>query len=177
MKFAAWRIVFPLLLTLLLGACSSIHQLESSEPIARDAGWAMASLSNHSETPLAGERAAGTLLTLLQQRGLSPLHEIPRSGPVNPLALDNDADLQAALSRAQKQGAVYVVTGAIDEWHYKAGLDGEPAVAVSLQVRNANTGIVLWSASGARSGWGFSTLNGVGAELLSDLVDDLPLTP
>lgn len=177
MKCAAWRLILPLLLVLLLGACSSISQLESSEPIARNAGWAMAPLSNHSETPLASERAAGTLLTLLQQRGLSPLYQIPRSEPVNPLALDNAADLQAALSRAQKQGAEYVVTGAIDEWHYKAGLDGEPAVAVSLQVRNANTGVVLWSASGSRSGWGFSTLNGVGSELLSDLVDDLPVTP
>lgn len=177
MQLAAWRIVFPLLLALLLGACSSIRHHESSEPIARNAGWAMSPLSNHSETPLAGQRAAGTLLTLLQQRGLSPLHEIPRSAPVNPLALDNDADLQTALSKAQKQGARYVITGAIDEWHYKAGLDGEPAVAVSLQVRKANTGVVLWSASGARSGWGFSTLNGVGAELLSDLVDDLPVTP
>lgn len=174
MTMRSW--LFPLVLTLTLSACASTTQVQTTTALDASAGWALAPLSNHSETPLAGERAQGTLLTLLHHHGVTPLREVPRSGPVNPLALDNGADRQAALGWAQQQELSYVVTGAIDEWHYKTGLDGEPAVGISLQVRDANTGELLWSASGSRGGWGFTTLSGVSSDLLAELVDALPLS-
>lgn len=161
---------------LLLAACSTtrVHQ---GQALSGNAGWGIAALSNHSETPLAGQRVEGMLLTALGQQGVSSPQVAPRQTPVNPLAFSNDNDLQGALSWAQGRSLRYLVTGAVEEWHYKTGLDGEPAVGLTLQVRDANSGEVLWSASGARSGWGFSTLSGVGGELLDDLVSELPIGP
>ncbi|MCM0290554.1 hypothetical protein FCG81_18730, partial [Pseudomonas aeruginosa] len=61
------------------------------------------------------------------------------------------------------------------EWQYKNGLDGEPAVGVSLQVLEPASGRVLWSTSGARAGWSRESLAGAAQKVLRELVGDLRL--
>ena len=68
MTMRSW--LFPLVLTLTLSACASTTHVQTTTPLDASAGWALAPLSNHSETPLAGERAQGTLLTLLHRHGV-----------------------------------------------------------------------------------------------------------
>lgn len=162
------------LLSVLLSGCA-VTDVHRTEPLNRQVGWALLPLANHSETPMAGQKAEASLITLLHQRGIRALAQAPRPTPMGLLEIPNDRDYQAALSWAQQQGVRYVITGSVDEWQYKAGLDGEPAIGVSLRVVEANSGDILWSASGARTGWGFSTTSGVAQKLISDLVATLPL--
>lgn len=162
-------------LTLLLGGCAVTDVHRSSASLDPGGRWALLPIANLSETPLAGQRAEATLTTLLHQQGIASLTRAPRETPSGLLDMPGDRDLQEALSWAQQQGIRYGVTGSVDEWQYKAGLDGEPAVGLSLRVVDVNSGETLWSASGARSGWGFSTTSGVGQKLIADLVDEIPL--
>jgi hypothetical protein len=67
------------------------------------------------------------------------------------------------------------MTGAVDEWRYKVGVDGEPAVGLVLQVIDLGTGNVVWTATGARSGWSREALSAVGQKLMRDLLGDLSL--
>ncbi|MFG6138992.1 MULTISPECIES: hypothetical protein [Halomonas] len=157
-----------------LGGCA-VTDVHRSAPLDPDARWALLPIANHSETPLAGRRAESGLTTLLHQHGVASLTQAPHPPPSGLLDLTGGHDLQEALNWAQQQGIRYGVTGSVDEWQYKTGLDGEPAVGLSLRVVDVNSGETLWSASGARSGWGFSTTSGVGQELMADLVDELPL--
>lgn len=153
-------------------AVTDVHR---GSALDANAPWAMLPVANHSETPMAGQRAESGLTTLLHQHGITSLAMAPRPVPSGLLDLQDDRDLQEALSWAQQQGMRYGITGSVDEWHYKIGLDGEPAVGISLRVLDVNSGEVLWSASGARSGWGFSTTSGVAQKLMGDLVGELPL--
>lgn len=162
-------------LALALTACAGSTRVHQSTALQADAPWAIAPLANHSETPLAGEKARGMLVTSLAREGIASPRLVPRKTPVNPLAINDDVDQQEALSWAQQHGVRYLVTGAVEEWHYKAGLDGEPAVGMTLQVVDVSSGDLLWSGSGARGGWGFSTLSGEANDLLDDLVDDIDL--
>ncbi len=82
---------------------------------------------------------------------------------------------QRALDWARQQKLAYVVTGSVEEWQYKNGLDGEPAVGVSLQVLEPASGRVLWSTSGARAGWSRESLAGAAQKVLRELVGDLRL--
>ena len=41
---------------------------------------------------------------------------------------------QEALDWARERQARYALTGAVDEWRYKVGVDGEPAAGVTLQI-------------------------------------------
>lgn len=89
--------------------------------------------------------------------------------------LDDQERLATALDWARRQKLDYVISGSVEEWQYKNGLDGEPAVGISLRVLEPATGRVLWSSSGARAGWSRESLAGAAQKVLGELVDDLRL--
>lgn len=159
---------------LLLGGCA-VTDVHRSAPLDANDSWALLPLANHSETPLAGHKAEATLMTLLHRNGITSLSQAPRNQDIGLLALHDDRDYREALAWAQQQGARYAITGSVDEWHYKAGLDGEPAIGISLRVVDVDSGDTLWSASGARTGWGFSSTSSVAQKLIAKLVGHLPL--
>ncbi len=169
-----WLALFSIALSTVLSGCA-VTDVHRTEPLDRQVTWALLPLANHSETPLAGQKAEASLTTLLHQQGIRSLTQAPRTAPMGLLELPSDQDYQAALSWAQQQGVRYGVTGSVDEWQYKAGLDGEPAIGISLRVVDVNSGEIMWSASGARTGWGFSTTSGVAQKLMAELVATLPL--
>ena len=45
--------------------------------------------------------------------------------------------------------------GAVDEWRYKVGVDGEPAAGVTLQIIDVASGDILWSGGVGTQGWSF----------------------
>ena len=80
-----------------------------------------------------------------------------------------------AMDWARQQKLDYVVAGSVEEWQYKNGLDGEPAVGISLQVLRPSSGQVLWSSSGARAGWSRESLSGAAQKVLDELVGELEI--
>ncbi len=149
---------------LFMAGCSSFTS-ESATPLARGAQWGLVPLLNYSQAPQAGERAEQILLSVLAE-----------AQPQGDLQLVDDRERQQrALDWARQQKLAYVVTGSVEEWQYKNGLDGEPAVGVSLQVLEPASGRVLWSTSGARAGWSRESLAGAAQKVLRELVGDLRL--
>jgi hypothetical protein len=67
--------------------------------------------------------------------------------------------------------------GSVQEWRYKVGIDGEPAVGVTMKVLDLSTGQIVWSVSGAKSGWSRQALSAVAQSLLTEMFDGLPLVP
>jgi|TARA_R110000850_G_scaffold228_12_gene1667 polysaccharide biosynthesis protein PelC len=161
-----------LALTVLSG-CSTFTG-ESGETLPRDARWGLVPLVNYSQTPQAGERSEQILLSVLSQRGLQP-YVYPRSEQDETMLFDDSERLAAGMEWAQSQGFDYVISGSVEEWQYKSGLDGEPAVGISLRVLEPVTGRVIWSNSGARAGWSRESLSGSAQKVLRELTDDLRL--
>jgi hypothetical protein len=159
-----------LLVTLLLVGCST-QQVETAATFPRDAGWALLPIVNQSQAPQAGERAEALVETELRVRGLHPEH-YPVTRPRDPLALiDENQRFQSALQWARKRKLQYGITGSVQEWRYKSGLDGEPAAGISLRVIDVSSGKVLWAASGARTGWGYESLSGTAAKVIHKLMN------
>jgi len=77
---------------------------------------------------------------------------------------------------ALDQGVRFAVTGSVQEWRYKVGIDGEPAVGVTLKVLDLSNDRVVWSASGAKSGWSREALAAVAQAVLADVLASLKLT-
>ena len=69
----------------------------------------------------------------------------------------------------------YVLSGAVEEWRYKTGVDGEPVAGVTLELIDTAPGRVVWSATGTRTGWSRSSLSGVASTLIGGLLS--PLRP
>ncbi|MEJ2481123.1 MAG: hypothetical protein P8Y78_13365, partial [Acidihalobacter sp.] len=143
--------------------------------LPRDARWVLLPIENYSQTPQAGSRAEAIARTLLARRGLKMANYQQPKGNGGLPVLDEQRRYQQAYDWAKAQGFRYAVTGSVEEWHYKSGLDGEPAVGLSLRVIDVQSGATLWSASGAKTGWGYQSAAGTAIKLMNGLLGGLRL--
>ncbi len=157
--------------------CTNLESGTSIE-VSKSAPWAILPLQNLAETPRAGERVESMLLSLLQNQGVNPLMSYPK-GDANDLALfiDDGKRLAAAQIWARESGWRYGVTGSIQEWRYKTGLDGEPAVGITLSLIDLQSDALIWTATASRTGWGSENLTTTTTKVLKTLLAELDLIP
>ncbi len=139
---------------ILLGACASSSFRAAPAPtVDHAATWVVAPLINNTATPYAGQRAARLIRALLAQRATGQVLLPPPEPDAGGLPTDNgEAAEQAARAFASQQGARYLVSGSVDEWQYKIGLDGQPAVGFTLTLVDINSGKTLWTGAASASG-------------------------
>jgi len=169
------KILIGLLCVGFLASCAVRDVADEGMSFNPQQRWVMLPILNYSAEPRAGERAEAILGTLLQMQGVDKLTMYPNkvSGDGLP-ELNERKRLDQAQKWARSQGFTYGFTGTINEWRYKSGLDAEPAVGLTLQLMNIRTGAVIWSSSGARSGWGRESLSGNAQKVLRKLVEAIP---
>lgn len=156
-----------------LTACSTVD-VSNAPGFATDDGLAVLPIANYTETPEAGQRARSIAQSILYQKGFTRLQHYPQDETTD-LLMAGSADraqLQA-LEWARNSGARYALTGSVQEWRYKVGLDGEPVVGLTLNLVDLSSASVVWSATGSRSGWSRSSLAGVGQSLIKEMLDPL----
>lgn len=157
-------------LILLLGACSTLD-LSKAPELDRQAQWVVLPFANHTETPLAGSRAEAISESLLRSLGAAKVKRYPSNLQQEALFDAGERKQQEeALAWARQQGARYALAGAVDEWRYKVGVDGEPAAGVALQIIDVASGETLWSGAGGKSGWSREALSAVAQQLIRDLL-------
>jgi TolB-like protein len=166
------------LTTFLAVACStSIKSTDGHDALDAQAKWVLLPIANNTGTPQAALSAEAMLDHLLRRQGVASLLNYPAALSRDTLFEPTERKVsEEAQKWAREQGARYALTGSVEEWRYKVGIDGEPAVGVTLKVIDLSTGNVVWSASGAKSGWSRAALAAVAQALLTDLLGDLPLT-
>jgi TolB-like protein len=166
-----------LLIVLALSSCAVLDIDSNSKSLERDAKWALLPIVNHTDVPQAGLRAETITEVLLRSRGVGNLRRYPPT--LNQDSLFEPAERKAvidAMNWAREQGVLYAVTGAVDEWHYKVGIDGEPAVGITLQIIDLKDGDrVVWSAVGSKSGWSRDALSAVAQKLIKDMLAGAPI--
>ena len=169
------KLGISLILFLMLTACS-VSQVHEGPTLSKNARWLMLPVMNLAEAPQAGIRTEAILATHLRSLGLSNLHTYNyQSSKTGMPDLNEQHRYQTALKAAKKSNFQYAVTGSIEEWRYKSGLDGEPAVGLSLKIIDMKTGNIIWSVSGARTGWGYESVTGTVNKLLAQLLGSLNL--
>jgi hypothetical protein len=166
-----------LLVVLALGSCAVLDHGSDSKPLDRNAKWVLLPIVNHTEVPQAGLRAEAITEVLLRIRGIGNLSRYPAN--LNQDSLFEPAERKVvndALAWAHERGVRYAVTGAVDEWHYKVGIDGEPAVGMTLQIIDLqDADRVVWSAAGSKSGWSRDALSAVAQKLIREMLSDAPI--
>ncbi len=164
-----------IILLLLLAGCA-ITDSSQVPALDKDAKWALLPMENHTETPQAALRMEAITETLFRAKGAMSLKTYPSTLSQDSLFEPaDDKALETALSWAQQSGARYAITGAVNEWRYKTGVDGEPAVGLTIKIIDVQTHQVIWSAAGARTGWGREAVSAVAQKLLEKLTDGIRL--
>ena len=154
----------------LLTACSTLDR-SAAPTLGANALWVVLPFSNNTETPLAGSRAEAIAEGLLRSQGIAKLRRAPAALQQDALFEPGDRKQQdAALAWAREQGARYALAGSVDEWRYKVGVDGEPAVGIALSIIDVVSGETLWSGVGGKSGWSREALSAVAQQLMRSLL-------
>jgi TolB-like protein len=157
----------------LLAACSTLD-VGSAPKLEPKAQWALLPFANHTETPQAGLRAEAISENVLRANGLNNIKHYPNS--LNNETLFEPMDrkqLDAALDWARTENMKYALTGSVDEWRYKVGIDGEPAVGMTLQLIDVASGNVVWAATGGKTGWSREGLSAVAQKLSRSMLSPL----
>lgn len=143
-------------------------QLDNAQSIA------LLPISNFTDVPQAGLRAESIMEASLRSKGFRNLQLYPPA--LNPETLFEPSERKAQIE-AEKWAAAqkirYVLSGSVTEWRYKVGVDGEPVVGLVLQMKDLSTGQIVWSSSGARSGWSREALSAVAQKLIVELLSTL----
>lgn len=157
-------------IAVLLSACSTLDTGQAPS-LSKSATWVVLPMINNTETPQVGARLAAVTASLLRSRNVTNLTVYPVKDHTDFLNQNDQQTQQAALAWAQQQQARYAVTGSVQEWRYKTGLDGEPAAGITLNIIDLSNNRVIWSGSGARTGWSRESVSGVAQELIKKLVN------
>ena len=168
------RLISRNLLTLLfigglLGGCAVTDQVSDAHADAQ-ARWAVLPLENTTTTPMAGVRAQAVSRALLHTLGVADVLRPPAPGEETLFDPAPGADMDAMLAWAREAQVRYLLTGTVDEWRYKVGIDGEPVVGLALHIIDVEDGTTVWSGVGARTGWGRESLAGTAQKLLKSLL-------
>ncbi|MDO6545028.1 hypothetical protein [Photobacterium sanguinicancri] len=155
-----------------LSACSS-YQVPESPVFAANSSWVIMPMANHSNTPMAAEKVEKILNAQLYAKGIRAT--IYPELNTNDLAaiIDDSAKRKQAQAWLASRPVDYIITGSVEEWHYKSGLDGEPAVGITLEIRSAKSKSTLWRATGSRGGWGRESVSGTGHIVIDELLDGI----
>lgn len=161
----------------LAGCATGIQSTAKHDPLDAQAKWALLPIANNTDTPQASLSAEAMLEHLLRRQGVVTLLQYPAALSRDSLFEPTERKVsEEAQKWARDQGVRFALTGSVDEWRYKVGIDGEPAVGVSLKVIDLSDGRVVWSASGAQSGWSRQALSAVAQGMLSEMLASLKLS-
>lgn len=165
-----------------LAACtcgSAVTRTQQASPVPATARWVLLPFANYSEAPQSAERVEAMTETLLRMRGLSRLVTYAaqpaddRKDLRAALVADGQRDATRAIAWAKAQGFVYGVSGSVEEWRYKSGLEAEPAVGISVRVTDLSNDKVIWSASGTDTGPAHEAVSGTALRLMDRLLSGL----
>ena len=170
--------IFSILLLAVLAAagCATTDTGGSGPAIERNAKWVMLPVLNHTEVPQAGLRAEAITEGLLRSHGVSDLTRYPAVLNQDTLFEPSERKIMIEAEKwARIQGARYAIYGAVDEWRYKVGIDGEPAVGVALHIMDLQSNQVVWTGVGGKSGWSREALSAVAQKLIRRLLATAPV--
>lgn len=108
--------------------------------------------ANFTQTPMAGYKVAGIFEGVLRAKG------IHLKGSLWDFK-EKDYSVEDINSLLKTQTAKFIITGYVNEYRYKTGIDGEPAVSVTVKIFNNITGKYIYTATFSRVG---DTYNSVG---------------
>lgn len=162
-------------MSMALFSCSN-YQIPDSPTFNAAGSWVIMPMINNANAPMAAEKAEQLVATQLYTKGIKAISYPTTNSNDLRSVLDSSVKQQNAEAWLAEQPVDYVITGSVEEWHYKSGLDGEPAVGLTLEIKSAKSDEVYWRASGSRVGWGRESITGTGQVVIEKLLDGIVIT-
>lgn len=164
------------IICLALSACTeTVVNNSALYPVNLHAKVAVIPFVNNTETPLAGERAMSIAAAIIESRGMCHVVTYRSHNQNKALfpGMSKTNSQKVLLQWASKTHARYALTGSVNEWTYKVGLDGEPVVGISVQLIELSSGKIVWTSVGSKSGGSRIAVTTVAQKLLNVMLNGL----
>lgn len=174
-----WRALCVLPVLVLLVSCGTTKLNTTPGVVLPPDAWGIVPFMNNSGTPQAGHKAATITAALLRAEGVHTLKMYHSNRHCNKVmvCMNYRPPMRRLLAWAHRRHIRYLVLGSVNEWRYKVGLDGEPAVNVTIKIKDIHTGQVVWSAVGSKTGSSRSGLGVIAQRLIAMLLNPLDIRP
>ncbi|RMH79968.1 MAG: hypothetical protein D6674_05970 [Acidobacteria bacterium] len=158
----AWVVLTIAILTY---GCASVVNTQRGTVPSKDSKFIVLPFENYTETPLAGLRIGSMVYGVMVSKGYkAELAKIQQDKDYKPEEIEQIAE------GAKRAGYDYAVMGSVNEFRYKTGIDGEPAVSITLKVYELKSDRVIYSAVGSRTGWSHESLGTVAQKILNNIL-------
>ena len=157
MKFSLLVIVI-----LLLSSCASVVN-QTTAIKDKEGPYLVLPLENYAETPYAGYRVSSIIEGVLASKGYRLIERVWGYSERE----YSKEDIERLKEEAIKKGARYLVYGSVNEFRYKTGIDGEPAVSITLFVYDVRENKIIKAVSVSGSGWVHESLGTLTQKLIN----------
>lgn len=175
LPFKRSLMVLTLLASCIITGCSSIV-VPKSPLIQTPSPLAVTPLRNLSQTPLAGEKAEQSLLTLLHEKNIKTQSPPYRHAQNITALLDTEAATAQVQTWLLENDFDYILSGSVNEWGYSKGIAGDPSVSITLWLAPAHQpDQIIWRATGSRVGFGYKNIAALAQDVLAELLEGLQI--
>ncbi len=155
-----------LVTTFLWTGCSTVTNYSKLKQIPSDGKITVLPFKNNTNTPQAGEKAKNIMEGVL----VSKNHSV-KFYPSNQRNIFKNSQ-NALACDINSVNTRYYISGSINEWRYKTGIEAEPAVAINFNVVDKLNNNIVYSAVGAKNGWGQESIGSVAQKLILELTNN-----
>jgi len=137
---------FILLSAIALISCSTFKNISKISQFNRSEKIAVLPFVNNAETPMSGLKVKNMIENELYYKNLNvAAFESSKNGDSF-----SEKDISDSI-QAMNDKVGYIFYGYVNEWRYKAGIDAEPAVSITINLYDTKNHKVIWSASGSKN--------------------------
>ncbi|MCS7196388.1 MAG: hypothetical protein RMH93_06435 [Aquificaceae bacterium] len=162
------RVLIFLLLVLLTSCSSTIVNFQSGSKDGPT--FVVLPFENNTETPLAGLRVASITEGVASSKGYNLKKDLLTYQQKEYTA----EEIQMLMKELRNKDVAYAITGSVNEFRYKAGIDGEPAVSVTLKIYSLKEQKLLYVSTASKSGWYFQSVSTLAQQIINKILPNAP---
>ena len=159
---------FLIFSTIFFVSCSSIVH-KPTLTLSKSKTYVISSFWNYTQTPMAGLKAASIVESVLSKESIR-LHSLIEGSEKSSLTKNKIDFLKEQINLAKQLKANYLITGEVQEWRYKAGIDAQPVVSYSIKVIDLSNSRTIYNGVVAKSGWGDKSIGVVAQEIAQEII-------
>lgn len=164
MKKASYVIIF--ILAGLLLSCSSVINKYSYKIIKKEKNFVVLPFENNTETPLAGLRVASIVEAVASSKG----YTIKNGLYIKEQKEYAHKDIEDLINQLKEKDIDYIITGSVNEFRYKTGIDGEPAVSITVKIYDMKSSNIILNSVGSKTGWAHESITTVAQKIINNLL-------
>lgn len=150
---------------ILSSSCSTVVNKIDSK-LEKKRVFVILPFENNTETPLAGIRVSSMVEGVAISKGYNVKSDLyfKESKDYTSTEIDN------LLRELREKEVDYVITGSVNEFRYKTGIDGEPAVSIVIKVIDIKSSKTVLVGTGSKTGWSHESITTVAQKAINRLL-------